>query len=195
MVAGFSHFRERHMPNLPFSLAAILFGLAQIATAVFFIVTLPKQDDLWKRVPRERIVGGIVGVICLIWSASLAAPLLEGSLERFRAMLPWIVLGLSVSSFLLLDYLFARAMGGLILLAVNSLLHGAFVAHMPARPLFSLICYLLGTYALFMLGSPYRFRDLLERMTLKSGWRFGVGGTLLAAGLFTCATAAMAHGG
>jgi hypothetical protein len=115
-------------------------------------------------------------------------------MEKFRTALPWIVVALSLSSFFLLDYLFARAMGGLILLAVNSLLHGAFVAHMPARPVFSFICYVLGTYALFMLGSPYRFRDLLERMTLRSGWRFGVGGTLLAAGLFTCATAAMAHG-
>ena len=133
-------------------------------------------------------------MLCLIWAASLAAPLLEGSLEKYRSALPWIVVTLSVSSFLLLDYLFARATGGLILLAVNSLLHGAFVAHVPARPAFSFICYVLGTYALFMLGAPYRFRDLLERMTLKPSWRFGVGAGLLVAGVFTCATAAMANG-
>jgi hypothetical protein len=179
---------------MPFPLAAILFGVVQITAAVFFIVMLPRKAELWKRVPRERIVGGILGATCLIWAACLAAPLLEGSLERFRGALPFIVVGLSLSSFFLLDYLFARAAGGIILLAVNSLLHGAFVAHMPARPLFSFICYVLGTYALFMLGSPYRFRDLLERMTFKSGWRFGVGGMLLVAGLFTCTTAAMAHG-
>ena len=34
----------------------------------------------------------------------------------------------------------------------------------PIQPLFSVTCYLIGILAMFLIATPYRFRDLLEKI-------------------------------
>ena len=177
----------------------IAFGLALITAAVVGL-QLPRHESWWKPIPRARRAGAAAGVLALMWAASLTAPLLAGLFggtpAKFEGMLPIIVIVAAIGCFFLMDYLFARAVGGLLLLSVNTLLQYTFAIglQVPLRIMVALICYTLGTYALFMLGSPYRFRNLLERMTHKASWRLPISGALAVSGILICSICAISPG-
>ncbi len=164
---------------LSFVFAAILAGLAYICG--FATV---RQPDLWRKLPRERVIGEVIAVISLVWCTVHILPLLEGDMARFRAWVRILAPILAVLSFFFLDYLFTRALGGLVLLLVNDLLHGAFTVHLPARPVFALVSYAFGIAAMFLIGTPWRFRDLLEKCSQSVRWRSWSGGVLAAAALY-----------
>lgn len=151
---------------MPFLFLATFFSALLAAAAAGCWFALPHRPELWRQVPRERYAAAVIGLVCLLWTARLAAPMLEGGLAGFRAYLIPGAFVLAAACFWMLDYLMARALGGLVLLAVNELLHLAFVRHALARPVFALVCYMLGVAAMFMIATPYRFRDLLEQATL-----------------------------
>jgi hypothetical protein len=144
---------------------------------------LPRQREVWRRLPRERYLGAVLGAICLVWAVQLVSFLLEGGLEPWRRLLWPTAIVLWVGSCFLLDYLFTRALGGLLLLLVNEALHQAFVAHAPVRPLFAVVCYVLGIAGMVMIASPFRFRDLLQQVERSPAWRRGLAAGCLAAGL------------
>ena len=156
---------------MTFSIVLALWGSILIAVAFCFWRLLPEKTQLWRIIPRERYIGTALGIVCLVWSASHAHGLLEGSAEKFRVFLGPAVILITILSFFLLDYLFTRALGGLVLLLVNWLLHEAFVLNIPFRPLFAIICYLLGFASFFLIATPYRFRDWLEKISINRQWR------------------------
>lgn len=154
-----------------FSIVLALWGLILIAFAFCFWRLFPEKKQLWRLIPRERYIGTALGVICLAWSAGHAHGLLEGSAAKFRVFLGPVVILVTILSYFLMDYLFTRAFGGLILLLVNWLLHEAFVLNISFRPLFAVICYLLGIASFFLIATPYRFRDWLEKISIDKQWR------------------------
>ena len=70
-----------------------------------------------------------------------------------------------------LDYLFSRSLGGLLVLCVTAMLHGAFVRQIHFRPVYSVVCYAVGIWGLVLVGLPWRFRDLLGLMQTSPAWR------------------------
>ena len=156
---------------MTFSTSVFLFGLVLIGVSICVWKILPKKEQLWHTIPRERYVGTALAAICLTWSAMNAYPLLEGGAAKFRSFLAPLAITITVLSYFLLDYLFSRALGGVLLLLVSWLLHEAFVVNIPFRPLFSTICYLFGIASFFLIAAPYRLRDLLEKITHEERWR------------------------
>ena len=171
---------------LNFTFVSLIWGLVLITTAISCLKFLPKNNKLWRIIPRERIIGVALGFICLIFSAYHTYPLLEGNLVSFRNFLPVVVIIITVLSFRYLDYLFTRSLGGMMLLLNNWLVHEAFNNQITTRPLFSLTCYLIAICGFVMIASPYRFRDLLEKMTTCSRWRLIVASLLFVAGSTIC---------
>ena len=157
-----------------FRVSSILFGLALGGGAWLFLFGTVRWPDLHRGLPRERVLGGIVATLCLIWAAYQVLPMLEGGLARYRIVVKLTVPVVAVLSYFHLDYLLTRAVGGLLLLVLNHLLHAAFVAQIPMRPLFSAICYVISLAGFFMVGAPWRFRDVLERAGESVQWRRGV---------------------
>lgn len=174
---------------MSFRLAGSLFGAALLAMGTATALLLPRWPAAGKVLPRERIVGAMLGVLCLIWSAHEAAPLLEESLAGYRRLLPYLVVVIGVLGILFLDYLFTRAVGGVLLLSIVWLLHQAFASHAPVRWLFAIVCYLLAIGGMFMIGSPWRFRDLLQRAAAEPRPRWIAAGCLLASGLVSLVVA------
>ena len=156
---------------MTFTVPSLLFALLLAILAYVFGFTVVRKPDLWRLLPRERYVGEVVGVVCLVWSAAHVIPMLEGDLARYRAVVKVVVPVAAVLGFFYLDYLFTRALGGLFMLMASQLLHGAFVVHLPARPAYSVVCYAYGVVGMFLVGSPWRFRDLLKRATDSPRWR------------------------
>lgn len=157
-----------------FTIPSLLFALLLAALAYVFGFCVVRKPDLWRVLPRERYLGEAVGVLCLAWSAFHVIPMLEGDLARFQVAVKIVVPVAAVLGFLYLDYLFTRALGGLFMLMASHLLHGAFVVHLPARPVYSTVCYAFGVIGMFLVGSPWRFRDLLKKAAESRPWRRGL---------------------
>ena len=154
-----------------FNIVLALWGSTLLGVAYCFWRVLPQKKHLWRIIPRERYIGTGLGIACLAWSAIHAHSLLEGSAEKFRVFLGPAVILITVLSYFLLDYLFTRALGGILLLLVSWLLHEAFALGIVFRPLFAIICYLLGCASFVLIAAPYRFRDWLEKISIDRRWR------------------------
>ena len=102
----------------------------------------------------------------------------------FGMGLPFAVFFATLLATLYLEFLFTRAVAGLLLLLINSALHGAFVVRAPVEPVFACICYLVGITAMFLIAVPYRFRDAIEKARDIPAWRRGLAGTTGALSLF-----------
>lgn len=156
---------------MPFTVSALLFAVLLAAGAWLFGVGVARWPDLHQRLPRARGAGEVLGIVCLIWAAYHICPMLEGSLEKYRIAVKLLVPVVAVLGFYHLDYLFTRALGGFLLLTLNHLLHAAFSASVPLRPILAIVCYLLSFVGLVFTAAPWRFRDLLEKASVSSRWR------------------------
>jgi len=143
-----------------------MFTLLSILTAaliLFWCWALLKSRQEPSFFPRMKWPGVALGIPCLIWSAWHACEMLEGDLAKFHPLVWLLVPITTVLCAWLMDYLFARATGGFLILAANELIHDAFVHNVPVRPLYSAVCILLGVAGMFLVASPWRLRNLLER--------------------------------
>ena len=156
---------DRQRSVMSFFAEASIFGIGLILCGLFAWYIAPKKTELHKKIPRERIVGTIIGVSALWWSSRLVEPLLEGPLMQYRSLLIPIVIGVSIGSYFYLQYLFTRAFYGFILLTVTHIMHSAYTVNIGYRVVFSLICYAIGIVSMYFIANPYRFRDLLEKLS------------------------------
>lgn len=126
-----------------------------------------QRPNLWKTLPRERLIGAIIGFICLAYLYLPVSLMLEGGLEKFRTLVGAMVILLPIAAYFLLDFLFTRAVGGLVVVLASLLLDFGLFIHLPGRPVFSASCYLVAIGGLFMIGKPWIWRDWLETITQK----------------------------
>jgi hypothetical protein len=154
-------------------LSSLILGLVFAGLALVFQVLIHRDPELWKRLPRERVLGGVLALVCLAWASGYVLELLEGSLARFAGLVRLGVPVLAVLSFFAVEFLFTRALGTLFMLMAVHLLDKGFEAALPGRQLYSALCLLVGIVGMVLVGQPWRFRDLLEsaasRVTLRRG--------------------------
>lgn len=179
---------------LSFQIMGALFGIGLTVAGGFFLIRLKRYPELWRKLPRERNFGIVIGAVCFAWSAWIAYPLFEGGLTNLRNYLPYVAVAMTVLCFMFLEYVFTRALGGFLLLSTTTLMHQAFSDHAPARWLISIICYVIALASMFMIGSPWRFRDLLKSMTEKEKVRTAVGIGLACVGAVFIVIAGLTHG-
>jgi hypothetical protein len=122
-------------------------------------------------------------LVCLVWAAYHGCLMLEGGLAVYRKVLWALVPITAILVYQHLDYLFARALGGFLVLCAAYLLHGAFAEMVPWRVLYCSICYLMGLWGMFLIAAPWRFRDLLQAVVQATRWCRHLGTLAVAAGL------------
>lgn len=153
-----------------FQLAATLAGLVCVAWTVLLLRYAKSNPELPSKLSRSRVLGELVGIPVLAWAAYHVTRMVEpGSV--FATIAIALVPLVALLSWGHLDYLFARAFGGLLLLGANHLLTTAFVAQVPVRPAFSICVYLIGLPGLVLVSAPWGLRDLLEKTRDSATWR------------------------
>lgn len=168
---------------MAFRILSLVVGLTLAASGGMVLRRSGLDPALAARLPRNRLGGALLGLICLLWSAYHGSLMLEGGLAPWRKLI-WALV--PVAAFLcyhFLDYLLARALGGMLVLCVAALLHGGFVEAVPWRPLYSLACYVAGVFGMVLIAAPWRFRDLLLALSRPGPWRRPAGSLILAIGL------------
>lgn len=157
-------------------------GVLLIFSSWFIFSKISKSDTLWKSVPRERKLGGVLAFIALAYSAYHGRYMLENGLEYLRVYV-WVALPIvTIMVYLFLDYVFARALGGFLVVAAVQLTHQAFIEQIILRPLFSLNFYIVGTIGLFLIGMPWILRNQLERCKNSSTVAYSTSLSLLISG-------------
>lgn len=157
-----------------FMISAAVLSLLMAGALYILALLVRKNKELWRQLPREKIAGVVIAGIALVWAEMHAENMLQdfmnkGNISYVRFLVP-VILGLS---FYYLEYLFTRAVGGLIVLVAVSAMDNAFIDYMPARFILSTFCYAWGIYALFMIGMPWIFRDCLRKAAYSENFRKG----------------------
>jgi hypothetical protein len=143
-----------------------------------------------RTLPRSRIAGFVLLTIAFFWSFWLLATMEMGEFSSFRKPLLFI---LPVGFLLVLrfvdEFLAARALGILFLLAAEPLLDAAFFRIESTKLLVTVFAYLLIVIGLFWVTMPYLLRDQINWSARTNGrWRVTHGVAFLyGAAILACA--------
>lgn len=152
-----------------FIISLLLFGIVTGFLSLFTIYKL-RQPNLSKieKLPRNIVLGVIFAVADIAWCAPQAVEIFSKS--SFFIVWAIAIIALIVGCFFL-DYLFARALAGFLILLAHYFLRASFAADIPVIWLFSIVCLIMGTLGIFFGGIPHLFRDLLRKLCKEKKWR------------------------
>ncbi len=128
----------------------------------------PESAARWESLPRASIPGAVLGLIDLLWCIPNVKPILSESLHP--ALLP-AAFALAILGWIFLDKLLARAIGGFLILLAHYFLKESFAAGAPGAELFAALCFVAGTFGIFVSGKPHLLRDFIRRACASGAWR------------------------
>ena len=147
--------------------------LVLLLAGISFLKMSGNNLDFWEKLPRNRPVGGMVGVVALLAFIPNVKPLFPPE-DHLIWLIPAALI-LALLCYCYLDYLFARAAAGAVILLVHWLLNEAFNADLKGGVFFSLLSLAGGTYAIFIAAKPYWLRDSFRAMCRNRKWRLAGG--------------------
>ncbi len=127
----------------------------------------PSMAQTWlKGLPRSRVAGIALLTIVLIWSFWLLATMEMGEFSSFRRPLLIVLpIGYLLVIRFVEEFLAARALGILCLLAGEPLLEAAFFRYETSRLFLTVLAYLMIIAGLFWVTMPYLLRDQINWST------------------------------
>jgi hypothetical protein len=143
-----------------------------------------------RQLPRSRVAGFVLLTIAFFWSFWLLATMEMGEFSSFRKPLLIIMpIGFLLILRFVDEFLAARALGIIFLLAAEPLLDAAFFRSETSRLLVTVFAYLLIVAGLFWVTMPYLLRDQINWSARTNGrWRLTHGLALLyGAAILACA--------
>jgi hypothetical protein len=165
-------------------------GLLLLVTHSAALVRPESAMGFAKSLPRSRAFGTILLAIAAVWSFVMVRDLDLGEFSPLRGpMLVGIVAGAILAWFFVEEFLAARALGMLLLLAAEPLLESAVLRTEPSRLLLTLLAYAWASAGLFFVGMPYLLRDLIGWFTANPlRWKLAAaGGAAYGLALIACA--------
>ena len=163
---------------MPVALTSSVFVLLILSVSAIFLLCSNEKYAFLKNIHREKKAGSIISALALVWAGVQGYELLGQDFPGISSVIPILVPALIVGVFFLMDYIFTRAVGGLMILLICDLLYQGQIEEMPARFLFSIIAYSLAVAGMYMIGQPWRFRNLLfksiENKTFGKKLAFGI---------------------
>lgn len=143
-----------------------------------------------KSFPRSRMAATLLLIAAAIWAFLLVQDIDLGEFSRLRQiMLMGIVAGAILAWLYVEEFLAARALGMLLLLAAEVLLESAALRSESSRLVLVVLAYAWVLAGLFMVGMPYLLRDAVNLATASTRrWKLAcLGGVAYGAALLVCA--------
>jgi hypothetical protein len=140
---------------------ALLFFSALLALgfAWYLFRVTPENAERKESVSRWKIPGFLLGLFVIAWCVPHAMPLLPESLHKY--LIPAMIAAAAASWFVL-DHLFARALGGYMILTAHLFLRETFGCEGFSGPFSAALLLFYGTCGIVLCGLPYRLRDLVK---------------------------------
>ena len=172
-------------------------GLLLIAAHAFALLRPKATRDFLKALPRSRGVGTVLLVIVTVWAGLLVKNIDLGEFSNLRPKLLMVIPVAAVLSWMYVEeFLAARCLGMLVLLAAEPVLEAAFLRPETSRLFLVTLAYVWVSFALFWVGMPYTLRDQIAWVSKSDGrWKVaalaGIGyGAILLLSLSTLPRAA-----
>ena len=146
---------------MPLVLTVSFFVCCVAFLAVLFKLVSDGKYASLKKIHREQKVGSLVSGIALGWGGVQGYELLGQDFPAIASLFPIITPLLIIGVYFLMDYIFTRAMGGFMIMLICELLFRTQEVHMGGRILFSLAAYTIAVAGMYMIGQPWKFRDLV----------------------------------
>ena len=155
-------------PNI-FIFLLFLIGAAAILIALYTTKRMNKKNIVKiEKIPRNVLLGVIFAIIDVAWCTPQAVEIFSQS----SSLLIW---GIAIAALIIgccfLDYLFARALAGFLILLTHYFLRASFAVDLPLMWLFSIACLIFGLTGIFFGGMPHLFRDLLRKLCNSTKWK------------------------
>jgi hypothetical protein len=176
--------------QLPLQTAGLAAGLLLLATHAMALAAPGPSREFARALPRSRVFGAILLAIATVWSYLLVRDLDLGEFSPLRGtMLVGIIAGAVLAWFFVEEFLAARALGMLLLLAAEPLLESAVLRSEPSRLLLTILAYAWASAGLVFVGMPYVLRDLLGWFAANPlRWKLAAaGGAAYGLALIACA--------
>ncbi|MAT47138.1 MAG: hypothetical protein CMO35_06865 [Verrucomicrobiaceae bacterium] len=162
--------------SIPLDLAGYAMALYLLVAHGLMICKAEACKQWLIRLPRHRAAGIYTLAVGMLWFWLLIAPdnmglvsSLTMDIGEFNAVKPWLRIIVPIAFLGMViyvkEFLFVRALGVLALMVAAPLLEAAFNRDPETRLLVPIFSYLLLTKALFWVGMPYTFRDLVNWAT------------------------------
>ena len=148
---------------MPIALTALLFAVCVLSVAVIFKAVSHEKYSFLKKIHREQKLGSLISAVALSWLGIQGYELLQQDFPSIAGVIPILTPMLIIGVYFLMDYIFTRALGGIIIMLICELLYKSKEVDMQAWFLFSFTAYLFAIVAMYMVGQPWRFRDYLFR--------------------------------
>ena len=158
---------------LDLKIALLLVGVLLIATHACALLQPRATQDFLKALPRSRAMGTLLLVLATVWAWLLVKNI---DLGEFTNWQPRVLIGIPVAAVLawmyVEEFLAARALGMLVLLAAEPLLESAFLRPELSRLWLVSLVYVWIVAALFWVGMPYTLRDQIAWVSKNEGrWK------------------------
>jgi hypothetical protein len=176
--------------QLPLQTAGLATGLLLLVSHAAALVAPGPAREFARALPRSRVWGTILLAFAAVWSFLLVRDLDLGEFSPLRGpMLIGIVVGAVLAWLFVEEFLTARALGMLLLLAAEPLLESAILRSEPSRFLLTVLAYGWASAGLVFVGMPYVLRDLIGWFAADPlRWKLAaVGGAAYGLALIACA--------
>ena len=159
--------------SLTLETAVIAVGILLLAAHTIALWKARETQEWLRRFPRSRTAGAILLMCAPIWSWILIKTIDLGEFSNWRTR---ILIFIPIAAFLTWRYvdefLAARALGMVALLAAEPLLEAAWLRPEPSRLALVILAYVWIVAALFWIGMPYTLRDQIAWVTKNEGrWK------------------------
>ena len=156
--------------------AMLAVGLLLIAAHAFALLQPRATRDFLHALPRSKPVGFALLLVVTVWAWLLAKHIDLGEFSNWRPRLLIFIPAAAVLTWLYVEeFLAARCLGMLVLLAAEPLLEAAFLRPEMSRLFLVTLVYVWVSFALFWIGMPYTLRDQIAWITKSEGrWKAAV---------------------
>ena len=176
--------------HLSLQTAGFIAGVFLVLIGLAGLIKANASQAFARQLPRSRVAGFVLLTIAFFWSFWLLATMEMGEFSSFRKPLLIIMpIGFLLILRFVDEFLAARALGIIFLLAAEPLLDAAFFRSETSRLLVTVFAYLLIVAGLFWVTMPYLLRDQINWSARTTGrWRLTHGLALLyGAAILACA--------
>jgi hypothetical protein len=156
--------------GLSLQAVGIIVGLVLIVVHVLALVRQEKVLPWLSTVPRSQNVGTIFLTVGFLWAWIVATSMDLGEFQQVRWLAQFALPAFYVAMlFVANDYLGARALGIVLLLAACPVLDAAFLKPPQSRLLLSVLAYAWIVAGLFWVGMPFTMRNQIAWIQAKPG--------------------------
>jgi hypothetical protein len=147
--------------QLPLSVVLAASAAVSLAASAPFLLTVrrePAVRSALEKLPRERISGTVLTAIALFWCIPNIRPIFQPDSPFQAFILPLILLAMVLAA-IFLNYLFARAAAGILILGAHAVLKEAYPAQLPGYPVLAALALTAGVIGIVISAKPYWLRD------------------------------------